>query len=469
MLTCALRAPFRYEVTSQSIGGALMPMTLETILLGSIVAVVAIFLVAVLVVKRWVPQAAGLFLLLAPLNYFYVLVFGWQVSWGYAGTISEGAPALVKYAKDIVFLVIIFVWLLTLLSRKPNRRVRYHILDLLVGLFVGYQIIMVIPAIAEIGLVPSLTALWLNSGYALMYFMMRSVLSRCSIRQLKVWASRMLLLGGAIALIGFWQVFFGPSISNYTVGSFQNVTRAYATMGSPNNLGMYLCILLLMSLMWGLYQKSTLRLASTLLVTGCLLLTVSVSSVFGAALIVGLYLVKGRNWKRLLFVVGLVVAAMIFVTLLVPAVWIRVVNSLTGGEASWLLRVDNWRQLWPTDFWKIIFGAGGGVAGVTISFSGVNLLADNQYLAILLQFGIVGVVMYGALLVAGGNLALRESLKIGVPYSTTSKIVGGLIVVLFVIWGVVANVLNSFPMNAYFWCALAMVASAPRKEVSTSA
>ena len=444
-------------------------MTLESLLLGSVVVLGILFLVAVLATKGWVPGAIGLFLLLAPLNYLYVLLFGWQVTWAYAGTISEGAPALAKYAKDIVFLVIFLAWLMTLLAKKPDRQVQSHVLDRLVGLFVGYQVIMVIPAIAKIGLVPSLTALWLNSGYVLMYIMMRTVFSGVGVWQVRMWASRMLLLGGGIALIGFWQFLFSPSVVDSSGVGSQTAVRAYATMGSPNNLGMYLCILLLMSLMWGLYRESFLKLGATLLVVGCLLLTVSMSSFFGAVLVVGLFLIKRKNWGSLLFAVGLVATSIALVDSLVPAVESRVVASLIGEDQGWLLRVINWSQLWPTDFWTLMYGQGGGVSGMTVSFSGIDHLADNQYLAVILQFGVVGVVIYGTLLAAGGHMALRESLKIWIPYSTKSEIVAGMLVILVAIWGGVVNILNVFPINAYFWCALAMVASSARGEVRASA
>lgn len=469
MLSGTLRVLFRCAVVACSSGKLLTPVMLETLLLGSVAVLGVLFLVAVLAIKGWVPGAIGLFLLLAPLNYFYVLVFDWQITWAYAGTISEGAPALAKYAKDIVFLVIFLAWLLTLLTKKPGRQIQPHLLDRLVGLFIGYQVIMVIPAIAKIGLAPSLTALWLNSGYILMYIMMRTVFSRIDVWQVRMWASRMLLLGGGIALIGFWQFLRSPSVVDSSGLGAQTVVRAYSTMGSPNNLGMYLCILLLISLMWGLYRESFLKLVATLLVVGCLLLTVSMSSFFGAVLVVGLFMVKRKNWRSLLFTVGLIATSMALIDSLVPAVGSRVVASLMGEDQSWLLRVINWNQLWPTDFWALMYGAGGGVSGMTVSFSGIDLLADNQYLAVILQFGVVGIVIYGTLLAAGGRMALRESLRIWMPYSTKSEIAAGLLVILVAIWGSVVNILNVFPINAYFWSALAMVASSARGKVRASA
>jgi len=116
-----------------------------------------------------------------------------------------------------------------------------------------------------------------------------------------------------------------------------------------------------------------------------------------------------------------------------------------------------------------MYGAGGGVSGMTVSFSGIDLLADNQYLAVILQFGVVGIVIYGTLLAAGGRMALRESLRIWMPYSTKSEIAAGLLVILVAIWGSVVNILNVFPINAYFWSALAMVASSAKGEVRASA
>jgi len=193
------------------------------------------------------------------------------------------------------------------------------------------------------------------------------------------------------------------------------------------------------------------------------------SSFFGAVLVVGLFMVKRKNWRSLLFTVGLIATSMALIDSLVPAVGSRVVASLMGEDQSWLLRVINWNQLWPTDFWALMYGAGGGVSGMTVSFSGIDLLADNQYLAVILQFGVVGIVIYGTLLAAGGRMALRESLRIWMPYSTKSEIAAGLLVILVAIWGSVVNILNVFPINAYFWSALAMVASSARGKVRASA
>ena len=72
-------------------------------------------LVGGLLILIWPRRALMLFLLLAPLNYFYVIAFNWQVTWEAAGGVSEGAPPFIKYAKDALFLVIAIACILALL------------------------------------------------------------------------------------------------------------------------------------------------------------------------------------------------------------------------------------------------------------------------------------------------------------------------------------------------------------------
>jgi hypothetical protein len=414
-------------------------------------------------------QAFMLFLFLSPLNYFYVIAYNWQVTWEAAGSVSEGAPAFIKYAKDAVFLAIVIAWMLLFLIGRKKHQTGHQVLDWLVSLFVAYQVIMTIPAGIELGSLPALIALWQNTGYALCYFILRTVVSNASIASIRLWISRLVLMGGLVACIGIVYYFATTSSFQYVSGSYQGLNRAVSTMGAPTNLGLYLGGLLIVSLAADFYKMGIFQFCAALVMAVCLLLTVSMSALFGTLIGVALILVKRRRWRQLFFAGALALLGTVLATNLVPSIGQRVLTVLSGEDEAWLLRLENWRQLWPSDPAAFLYGVGGGAGGaMTVSFHDQGMLADNQYLAVFIQFGSIGVALLIGILMTGimGGLyfqsaSLAREIK-------NLRLAASLMVMLVTLGSVSGNLLNLFPINLYFWAALALVASIRSKKTASA-
>ncbi len=148
------------------------------------------------------------------------------------------------------------------------------------------------------------------------------------------------------------------------------------------------------------------------------------------------------------------------IILLIPQIGERIQMVLTGNDEAWQIRLTNWTSLWPSGSTQLLLGSGGGTGGaMTISFHDSGNLADNQYLALLIQFGIVGIFIYVGLLISGPLVGFFKHSKTNFSHNGNLEMAGLLVVSLTGLFGGVVNVLNAFPVNMYFWCALALVAS----------
>lgn len=425
-----------------------------------LIILVFVALLLLLITLKWPIRVFGFFLILSPLNYFYVIAFDWQVSWEAMGGVSEGAPPFIKYAKDIVFLGILCSCFLAFLMNRKSWRMKLNTLDLVVSVFVCYQVIMIVPAVSNLGFLPAFIAMWQNTGYISCYFLLRLIISQDHFQHTQVWARNMLLLGGFIALIGIWQFFFGPAPFRYISGTYLGLNRAISTLGSPNILGMYLSFLLLISIVTYSYRINVIQMIAVFLITICLVLTVSMSSLFATLAGVVLILARRKDWKAVLLIVCLAVSGTILVVRWLPEIGERAWVVISGIDESWILRLDNWKELWPSDPLRLLFGSGGGTGGaITISFQKDDSVADNQYLALLIQFGFFGLALYASLLVIGISAVLKGPMCAELPDGVNMRMLAGVLVFLVTLLGLSANVLNAFPINAYFWSALALVGS----------
>jgi hypothetical protein len=404
-------------------------------------------------------KAIGFFLLLAPFNYFYVIAFGWNVSWVESGGVSEGAPAFIKYAKDVFFLMIVLSGLIHVLLRRNKWARSGQLLDWLVSSFLIFQAAMTIPAAFRIGPAPALTALWQNCGYGLVYYMLRPILSDCDLLKLRRFIMGLILVGGVVAGIGIAQFFSGINTFQYVSGEYQGLNRAISTLGNPSNLGVYLSFLLMAILTVGVHFNRFLQVIVFCMMALCLFLTVSMTALVMTTVGIILIFILERKWSILILTALLGAVALCSISL-VPVIQTRLAAAISGQDMAWLLRLANWQALWPTESGDLFFGTGGGTGGaMTVSFFDQGGLADNQYLATVIQYGIIGLGLYLGILLAGSLSILRVAGRRKESFSGTLRMAGGLIVIGVALFGVSANVLNVFPINLYFWSALALITS----------
>ena len=438
--------------------------------LNAIIIAGLIGLLLFALILRFRRKALGLFLLVAPFNYFYVIVFGWRVSWVESGGVPEGAPVFIKYAKDVFFLMIVLASLIYLFLRRDKWAQSGQWLDWLVTGFLLYQVAMTAPAVFRIGAMPAMIALWQNCGYGVIYFLLRPILSNCDLKTMRRFVTFLLLMGGIVAGIGIAQFFSGINTFQYVSGEYKGLNRAISTLGNPSNLGLYLAFMMIMLLSVGVYSHRFLLTVAFCLMAVCLILTVSMTALFITVVSVVLILALRRKRSMLLFA-GVLGTAVFCCIWLSPGIRARLLTAMSGQDEAWILRLENWENLWPSNNYALLFGSGTGTDGsMTVSFYDQGGLADNQYLATLMQYGSLGLSLYLGIILLGSF----RGLYMGIPNHRkafsfgTLRLAGGLVVIGCALAGVTANVMNVFPINLYFWSSLALIASTNTVKVRTS-
>jgi O-antigen ligase len=206
-----------------------------------------------------------------------------------------------------------------------------------------------------------------------------------------------LLFSSLIPLVaGFLQFF--------TLGGIQEggVRRIYATAENPIRFGIYLVVMfnftlaLLLSLR-SYKQKVTLSLL-------CLCLIFSLFQTFSRAgwvsLLIALFIFivlspKGKYWK--LLILFIYICALIVAVFLLPQIWLRI---LAFKDIAW--RIFLWSEELPLFLERPLFGYGLGSTTYVISkaIMGFPILIHNDYLRILLELGVVGLLIYLSVLIS---------------------------------------------------------------------
>lgn len=251
-----------------------------------------------------------------------------------------------------------------------------------------------------------------------------------------------------LALVGFYQFFFGPATPRSWASPGESLTRIFAFFGSPNIFGILLAILALLSL--GLYLKSkkALYLIIGILNLAALALTFSRTAWLGFAL--GLILIlAGYRPKYLLFV------PLALFGLIIPQIRIRLAIVFSG---KYLFDSALDGRIWALNngfylFSKsVFFGSGPGTYGgkLAVNYASPVYLAglqngypalyytDNQYLELLVQVGIFGFLSFLAFIVSTFvALANRFRKKKDLIVLTAAAVFS-----CFLVAGIMANVLE---------------------------
>jgi len=208
-----------------------------------------------------------------------------------------------------------------------------------------------------------------------------------------------------LAVLGIWQYFYGSSTSAEWVSvAEKGLSRAFATFGSPNVLGILMVIMTILSIGLFLSNKKWWYLASGLLFATTTVITFS-RTAWIALLLAFVVMLAIYNYKYLFFL------PISFVVLLIPSIRNRMMvlfdptylsdATLDGRTWSLLNGIFLARQRPILGFGP---GSYGGQTALNYSSdvylqgiqSGYTALyyTDNQYLEVLVQTGIVGLIAF---------------------------------------------------------------------------
>lgn len=261
--------------------------------------------------------------------------------------------------------------------------------------------------------------------------------------------------GVALLVLGCLQTvlavldFFGVLGVTFYFGQIQfagySYPRAIGTLGNPNNLGLFLGLVVIVVVSTVGIRRWSGRLALLVLTVG-IVLTLSRTALIalGVTLVVAVVASQHRR-HRWTLAVGL---ALLFGVLLVLAA-----GSRNGSGASlsgiWGNRGDtaqNALQQWTSGPQSFLVGHGfASVSSVTDGGSLSNVVVDNMPLSIALEGGLVGLLLVAWMVVMAVRLALLA------PRDSPLGVVSRRYAILFLVYAPLSINLRLFPGSLFFW------------------
>ncbi len=234
-----------------------------------------------------------------------------------------------------------------------------------------------------------------------------------------------LVAGGAIA--AGYGIVAAPNVSdlasNPTAAS--SLDRLRGTIADPNQLAAVLVVALVLALALAAVTRSPARrlllIGAASLALVSVFLTASRGGIVGliAAMVTAIVLARGRRWAAIAGVMAIVAASVVYIGLFDPGVANRYSTS-DGGNG----RTDIWKVGWRMVEAHPVRGVGAGnfrdVSGqylltepgaITASDQIIDEphFAHNVYLEVLAELGIVGLTLFGALVVASIGTGVRAA------------------------------------------------------------
>lgn len=270
--------------------------------------------------------------------------------------------------------------------------------------YLGFLILSLVSALFAI--MQGIDGALLVSGWLLfLQFGLAIFIAQSIVEKNKIFKG-LIFLSIPLALVGVYQFIFHIKTSPLWLSSFEKGidTRAFAFFGSPNVLGILLSIIAILSLSFYLKEKKLYYIAIMFIDVMAVFFTFSRSAWLGLAVGISLILVVYKL-KILLF------SPVVFLLLLIPQIRERIMaafsgqyltdSSLDGRIWSFINGIHIFKQ-YP------FFGTGPGSYGGQLaaqSASPVYLqsiqngytalyFTDNQYLEILVQTGLLGVITF---------------------------------------------------------------------------
>lgn len=245
----------------------------------------------------------------------------------------------------------------------------------------------------------------------------------------------------------------------------EGVERLYSTFVHPAPLGDYLVILFSVLLCQLLIQTGTRRrLTFVLLVTSAFMLnlTLARAAMVGAVIV---YAVVGTLQKRVLLLIGPVV--IVFAVLLHPVLAERFANPFGGSFADrqriWELGFSDWlattadRESSVATAANRLAGTGPGTVVVL-----AGLLAHNDYLGVLFEYGAIGLIAFLAMTVSLIFTAYRTWRQTTDPPLKAVALSFLAVACAYPVMSFTDNIFSFTENQLYFWTLAGLTASVAR-------
>jgi O-antigen ligase len=273
---------------------------------------------------------------------------------------------------------------------------------------------------------------------------------------------RVIVLSTIIPLsFGFYQLLTNSG-NQRTLG----FNRINGTFIHPNPYAFYLVVMLLVCVPLLLESKKKWERP----LYGTLMLLMSISLVFTYAraawlsLILGIVILAVVRYRKLFLVTPLVV---VILPILVPSIIDRFQEALgfSQGKGSMFFRVELWSYLLPYFYDNPILGAGlGGFTNYVEKGLGFVYMAHNDYLRVLIDTGIVGLIGYLAIWLGLARESIRAYLNLQDEIFKVMGLIVLAIVGAYLAMSATDNMFRFSLIQSYIWCLGGIVAAAARLE-----
>ncbi len=248
-----------------------------------------------------------------------------------------------------------------------------------------------------------------------------------------------------------------------TTGGF---LRSFSTFDTSFAFALYLMVVLLIGLAVAMRAPRRLRnqlfFLSIPVILAAMAVTITRVAVLG--LVAGLVYLAIAKYRSLVLVLidGIVIAA---VLLVIAASFSGAFLSTTSSEARFDLWGENVAEIAAHPFGTGV-GASGAAAEKAADVAGIDeevFQPDNYYFKVAYEFGVIGLWLFALFLVAAATSTHQAARRLtGSDAALASGVTA--CVIAAAVASVVATYFEIFPLDAFFWLLLAVVATCPSES-----
>ena len=376
---------------------------------------------------------------------------------------TESPIFLINILKDIVFLLIVFVFLLNLLLKAHDPLMnssRDNRFNLIMSVYIIYMLMQIFrtPSLI-VGVLGFREVVEFMFAFFLAQFFLRTE------SRVKKAIQFIFISGFVVALIGIIQKSTGVNYDHNAIHlNGIKIYRLSSTLGNPNTLGFFMVITILISIIL-LFNKSKIGikrffiLFSIVLIASCLFLSYSRTAFIGLAVGILVISLMKSNIRPTISLVIIITLTLFFMPSELGSRLTGIAHGLDPG------RLDMWASTWEqfkqhpvigVGYGKVggldKTGAGGGLRRILSESTDQMVVIDNSYLLLLTETGIIGFSIFCSLLIFIFKRGWLSMKKLKSQYLRRLSICLFSILVALSIAAITANIFGMlFPINFYFW------------------
>jgi len=349
------------------------------------------------------------------------------------------------------------------MATQKNRHYTITAIGTMLIAFVGLAAISTVTSIHR---EKSMQILMLYIAFAVFYFVMVN-----TVRTKQQWYNLVMffiLSATAVALFGVYQNFALETTSQSSwvdEEMFSQIgVRVYSTLDNPNVLGQFLVLVIPVAFAMLVSEKKLIKrlifFASCVIMGACLVFTWSRAGWVAIILALGFFVVmKDRRWSTLC-----IVALLIMPFILPENIISRITSIGNMKDSSTAYRVSVWIASLriAADYWLGGIGLGSGAfermyQHYALNGAGFALHSHNFYIQLVVEMGILGLVVFFAIIFASYKQIVFIKDKKSANYNVALAIGGALLGYLF--QGVAENLWYNYRMVLIFFICLAILQS----------